>query len=308
VLLRAFSPELPQGHDPGALVQARLLVRLLRERGRLREVVLGLLTRGERGRALACPCEEIARALLDLRRVGIVRGCLVRRQVMRGEHLDDLLLGGERLLDLRCGGEMAGLALALRERLVGDTTHEVLEEAVLPVLGRAWIGLDREHLLAHQAGEQHSELVVREAGQASDRLLRERLPEHGGVLEQAPLIGGEPVEASRDQGLQRLGHLERLDRPHRPVHASLLNEQPPVEQHAHRLDCVQRHALGARQDPPSDLRRQSGDEAREQLLHRLLGERLEVKPTEHTLPGAPLRPPLEQLRPRERDHVERVVP
>jgi hypothetical protein len=40
------------------------------------------------------------------------------------------------------------LAIRLCQRLVGDLAQEVLEEAVLAVLGRAWIGLDAEDLLA----------------------------------------------------------------------------------------------------------------------------------------------------------------
>ena len=51
-----------------------------------------------------------------------------------------------------------------------------------------------------------------------------------------------------------------------------------------------------------------GHEAGQELLHRLLRERLEVERREAPLPGAPGRPPLEQLRPRERDDEDRVAP
>ena len=53
---------------------------------------------------------------------------------------------------------MAALALPLGERLVGDVADEVLQEAVLAALRRARIGLDAEHLLAHERREQRLEL------------------------------------------------------------------------------------------------------------------------------------------------------
>ena len=49
------------------------------------------------------------------------------------------------------------------------------------------------------------------------------------------------------------------------------------------------------------------DEPRQELLHRLLRERLEVERGEAALPGAPGRPPLQQLGPSERDDEDRVV-
>ena len=55
------------------------------------------------------------------------------------------------------------------------------------------------------------------------------------------------------------------------------------------------------------MRRQAGHEPGEQLLHRAGLERLEVERAEVALAGAPGGPALEQLRPRERDHVERRV-
>ena len=56
-------------------------------------------------------------------------------QVVGGEHLRHLVLvrqGGPEVLG---GGQVSGLALAFGEGLVGDVADEVLEEAVLAVLG-----------------------------------------------------------------------------------------------------------------------------------------------------------------------------
>ena len=59
------------------------------------------------------------------------------------------------------------------------------------------------------------------------------------------------------------------------VDAVLLDEEAAVEEHADRLDRVQRHAFGAREDALAQLVGQAGDEPVEELAHRLLGERRE---------------------------------
>ena len=109
---------------------------------------------------------------------------------------------------------MARLAVAARERLVGDPADEVLEEAVLAALRRARVGLDAEHLLPHESGQERIELGLASPKSAASDSFVKVLPSTGGVLEQPPLLRGEPVEARGDEPLQRLGHLE-LRRPHR---------------------------------------------------------------------------------------------
>ena len=139
---------------------------------------------------------------------------------------------------------------------------EVLEEGVLAPFGRARIPLDREHLLADERAEQPLELGFGESGEGGQALLREHLAQHGGVFEQPSLLGGEAVEPRRDQRLQRLGYLERLDRADRTVHAVFPFEQAPVEQHAHRLDRVERNALGTPRMLPRAARRAGRARAR----------------------------------------------
>ncbi len=68
--------------------------------------------------------------------------------------------------------------------------------------------------------------------------------------------------------MQRLRHLELADLRHRAVDRAVLREQAAVEQHPHRLDRVQRDALGARQDLRAQSVGQARDEAGEELLHR----------------------------------------
>ena len=140
---------------------------------------------------------------------------------------------------------------------------------------------------------------------AASASLRERLAEHRRVLEDPPLFRREAVEPRCDQRVQRLRHLERADLADRAVDRALLHEQAAVEQHPHRLDRIERHALGAGEDLVAQRCRQAGDEPDQELLHRGGGQRLEVEGAEVALARAPARAPFEQLGPRERDHVER---
>ena len=115
------------GHPPGLLEQLRLNQRADREPGSLLVVGLRFGRRSERGRAARRVGEQPAGPFADHRRVFGVRVELVRRQVVRRDHLDDLLLGAsERLLEVRGCREVPGLALAPRQRLVGDLTKQVL--------------------------------------------------------------------------------------------------------------------------------------------------------------------------------------
>ena len=95
-----------------------------------------------------------------------------QRRAEGRDNLGHLLLRAlERLLECNGRGEVPRLAVAAGERLVGDLPHELLEEAVLAALGRARIGLEREHLLAHERGEQRLELRRRQARERGERLL-----------------------------------------------------------------------------------------------------------------------------------------
>ncbi len=107
--------------------------------------------------------------------------------------------------------------------------------------------------------------------------------------------------------MQRLGNLERFDLAHELVGRTFLQEEAAVEQHPHRLDGVERDAFCPLEDLLAQLRRQPGHQPDQQLLHRLLRKRLEVERCEVSVPGTPGRPLLQQLRPRQRDHEQRLV-
>src|SRR2546429_103011 len=87
--------------------------------------------------------------------------------------------------------------------------------------------------------------------------------------------------------LARRSRFERLNRPRQPVGRALLNKETPVEQHPHRLDCVQRDAFGPSKDTVAYLRGKPRHETGQELLHRLPRQRLQVERSEAALPGAP---------------------
>ena len=85
------------GHLARAVEKRRPLRRILRELRRLLEVAPRLCGRGERRGALAGAREHRLRLASDLGGVVRVRGGLVGGEVVRGDHLDHLVLvGGER--------------------------------------------------------------------------------------------------------------------------------------------------------------------------------------------------------------------
>ena len=78
---------------------------------------------------------------------------------------------------------MTALAVASGKRVVRDPAHEVLKEAVIAVLRRARVGLQREHFLADQRSEERREIGFVEAGERGERSAAEALAEHGSVLQ-----------------------------------------------------------------------------------------------------------------------------
>ena len=202
---------------------------------------------------------------------------------------------------------MAALPLLLRQRLVGDAPDEILEESVLAALGGAGVRVHAHDLLPHERAEEGLEFGVGEPADGHERLPREGLAEDGGVLDRAPLVMGEPVQAGGDEGMQRLRHVEPVDLARGPVEVALTLQESAVEQHPHRLHRVQRHAFRAGHDPPVEQLRQAGRESVEQLLHGTLRERLEIDGGEASQSGTPGGPPLLELGATERHHVDRVV-
>ena len=92
----------------------------------------------------------------------------------------------------------------------------------------------------------------------------------------------------------------------RPVGAILGSKSTFVEQHPNRLDGVQRHAVRAFEDESHGGIRQARNEAVEALGHHFVTERLEREGDRVAASGSPVRPPIEQVRARERHDEDRM--
>ena len=103
----------------------------------------------------------MASAASELARVVGLGIELERREEVGGDDLGELLVAVQPLL-LEIGGrrQMPRLALLARERFVRNLAQEVLEKAVLPALGRAGVGLERQDLLPQRGPPAGVELGV----------------------------------------------------------------------------------------------------------------------------------------------------
>ena len=260
------------GRLAGPLGQVGLQQGVVRQLDGLLVVALGLGAGAERGSALGRAHEHVAGPVAGL---GVGGVGPVRFQVVGGHHLHDLLLlGTPRLLQVRRGRQVAEPPLVAGQGVVRDRAHEVLEEPVLAVLGRAGVRLDAQDLLAHQRRQDGLDVLLGEPGQCRQGRLRRRLAEHGGVLDQPALIRGQAVQPRRDERVERLWDLELLHRAGGPVLVALPHQQPPVQEHPDRLHRVQRDALGAREDLRPGFRREARDQAVQECLHGARGQRL----------------------------------
>ena len=216
-------------------------------------------------------------------------------------------LVGRHSFEIASRGEVVRLPIALGQHAVRDLADQGLDECVLAPLGRARIGDVDEELAPDEVSQVRLELLFRIAGHGGKAREREALAEYGRDADEGPLCWIERVEPRGDQRLERLRHRERREVLRRDVAITLERKATLREERAHRLDGVERDPVGPPDDGAHGVLRQPGDEAGEQLAHRLLRERLEVEGREVPLPGAPVRPPLEQLRARQRDDEDRAA-
>ena len=133
----------------------------------------------------------------------------------------------------------------------------------------------------------------------------EALAEDGRVRDDRPVGRIELVEARRDEGRQRLRNGQVGQVAGRSVDPALRDEPALRQEHPNDLDGIQRDPVRARHDRVACRGRQARDEAGQQLAHRLDGQRLQVDRRERPLAGAPVGPPIEELRSGERDDQDR---
>ena len=106
--------------------------------------------------------------------------------------------------------------------------------------------------------------------------------------------------------MQRLGHLELADRAGRAIGVPFADDEAAVEQHADRLDGVEGDTFSPGEDTCAHVFREARHESREQVVHRLGRQRLEVDRREAALAASPGGALVGEFRTGEHEHEERV--
>jgi hypothetical protein len=288
---------------PGTVEQVGLLCRVWRHRERLDEERHRLVVGPEDGGPLRSPSQGKTRLAGQCVRLGTFGRVRVGRQVVSGEGSGELVR--PEAFEEAGRSEVTDLAVAPRQRPVRDLADERLDERVLAALGRSRVGVQHEQLAPDEGPQVPDERRLLEAADRGERRRREALAEHRGVLQEGAVGRLEGVETARDEGSQRLRHGEVGQIAGRPVDAVDERESTLREQHADRLDGVERDAVGARDDDFRCRLREPRHEAAQQLAHRLRSERLEAEAHRVAPAGTPVRSPFEQLRAGEGQDVDR---
>ena len=176
--------------------------------------------------------------------IRIVGDGVQRVQVVPGDDLGDLFaVAGEGRAQVGGHGQVAGLAIAAGDRVVGDLPQHLLGEPVAAPLRRQRVGGYAQHLAADQVGQRvpHRRLVL--PGHRDQRLGRERGAQHGGVRDQPPGAGVQGIEPGGQQRVQAVRHGQLADGPGQPVHPFDRLDHVPVHQRADGLHREQRDAL-----------------------------------------------------------------
>ena len=209
---------------------------------------------------------------------------------MVGEHLG-VVFRAPKALDPLCDAAVLLGTVGAGDLPVGDVANEGVckRELGLAFDGRAFLAAHESLALERVQGRRRVRAVA-----------NGRRPEHladdGGVAQQILLGVGQPVEAGRDDSLERLGKPE-------------LVRGAPFEEELRELLGIEGIATCTFQQRLLRLGGQHGSlqELRDEERRLVLAERRERERRRVELAAAPARAPLEQLRPRGRDRQQRDV-
>ena len=127
-------------------------------------------------------------------------------------------------------------------------------KAYWPSFRRELVGADRQHLLANERAQQLVERSRVDVGDGLDRLARKAPAEHRALLHEPSLVRAEGVEPRGDEGRQPWWDLELAELADEVQGAVVgLRDDALVEKAPHRLDRVERDAVGTFDDPSSAL-------------------------------------------------------
>ena len=216
---------------------------------------------------------------------------------MRGERAGQLVFA--QTLEEPRRRQVPAPPVALGQRPVRHLADQRLDERVLAAFGRSRIDVMDEQLAPDERTETGVEALGVEAADGSETRHGEALPEDGRIADERSIGRVECVETGRDERLERGrdGQIGQCRTPCRPV--------PAATSIRIGLDRVQRDAVGPGDDRRPAIGREARGERREDLAHRVVGERLEGEPDEGPPTGPPSRPALDQFGPGQRDDGQR---
>ena len=193
----------------------------------------------------------------------------------------------------RCAAtcEVAHLAVAAGQGVVGDLAQHVLGELVAAPLRRQRVGGHGQHLPAHQLSQRGPDGRFVLPGHRDQGLGGEAGAQHRGVGHQPPHTRVERVEAGGQQRVQAVRDGQLPDIADQPVDALDGLDDVAVDQGPHRLHREQRDALRLAGDRRPGRRRHPGHQGIHQLVHRrriqrVQGQRGPVPPGAEPRPGA----------------------
>jgi hypothetical protein len=124
----------------------------------------------------------------------------VRVEVVAGEYAGELLVA--QRFEVARRREVPVTSGAPRQRAVGDLPEEAVDEAVLAVLRRALVRVERHQFLPGKQPEARLHYRGVAAAHVGQRVDRERAADHRGVLEERPIGGVQGVKPRGDQGVE----------------------------------------------------------------------------------------------------------
>ena len=189
-----------------------MLVGPLDEVGGIEEADAGAGGRAGPGGTVGRPDQRSDGQLADLGDVAVVGYRVEGVDIVPGDDVDDLLtVTRERRPQVGSNREVPCLAVAARQRLVGDLPQHLLGESVVPPLRRPRIGGHLQDLAAQQLGEDRLDGRGRQAGHAGDGLGRKAAPQHGCAREHLANLRVEGIEPRRQQGVEAVGNFQLTD-------------------------------------------------------------------------------------------------
>ncbi len=197
--------------------------------------------------------------------------------------------------------------LGPRDRSVGKLANQLLYEGQRASVRGPQIVVMGEELSLEEGTDTPAQLGATQSGDCRERVGAEGAAEHRRVQQQRAFGDRQRVDPRRQDAVQRVGNVRGAQLSREAIAARSRDELLTIDQHPHQLDRVERHPAGAIEDVALRFSGDALGAGLEQRPHRIIGERLEPDRREGPQRGAPRRPAVQELGPRERDDQQLML-